>query len=231
MYRFGVYIIVTTKEMHKTSRGELTMKNTKKNARITKILGTALAAAMMITMTVPIAASAKDAAPSYNTAAVEEYEPSSVSSYSPYYEERVQQYNDLLNTTKRVYIENLGGYHAKDVKLYGRKIIKVDKNANFILGDWELLYTKASFHGSDIVSYPSFEINGAYVAFAFSFDVTWGTDYPFSRVFWDDIYNTSWKYIDISMRGTCRMVEVEIKLGKETVAHEENCSSHKEWTP
>ena len=84
---------------------------------------------------------------------------------------------------------NHGLYHAKNVKLYGKKIIGVTKIGSFVLGEWEQLNTQTSFNGAHLDGCCC-EINGTYIAFAFSFDVTWGTDFPFSGVFWNNINDT-----------------------------------------
>ena len=74
---------------------------------------------------------------------------------------------------------------------------------------------------------------GDYVSFAFSFDITWGTDFPYSGVFWnnDNIYNTDWDDIDIFLNGICRAASVKITVGDEVAVFEKNCSAHKEWRP
>ena len=67
--------------------------------------------------------------------------------------------------------------------------------------------------------------------FAYSFDVTWGTDHPYSGVFWTDDDNTDWDSIYIITFGTCRMVDIDIYMGDERVVHEDDCDAHSEWTP
>ena len=207
------------------------MKNVKKNHKFTKLLGTLMAAAMILTMTAPIGVSAKESATAYDCNMTVEESSYPETSYSTNYYERAQKFYELQNTTKTVYIRHEGGYHAKDVKLYGRKIVKVEKDGSFVLGEWEELYTNTGIHGGGFTPMFYFDINAAYVSFAFSYDITWGTDYPYSGVFWDDIYNTDWEGIHIHLSGTCRMADIKIIIDDETVVDETNCSAHKEWRP
>ena len=137
----------------------------------------------------------------------------------------------MRNTNKKVSIENWGFFHAKNVKLYGRKAIGVDENGNYILGKWEQLNKKTSIHGSVI---NNFEITGDYFSFAFSYDITWGTDFPFSRVFLDENckdFATEWDGLQIQMWGAVRTACLDINLGDHAYLSETNCSSHSEWKP
>ena len=145
------------------------------------------------------------------------------------YEERYEQFCKLKNTTKTVSMDNGGGFYATDIKFYGRKIIDVDPNGNFILGPWEQLNIQTSVHG--MVGKFSFDINGAYVAFAFSYDIAWGTNFPYSGVFWENIYYTDWKEIKIRLTGICRCAFTAIYLDDMRVFFEENSPSHEEWKP
>ena len=149
---------------------------------------------------------------------------------SPLYKQRYEQYCNLRNTSKSVYICNGGEYHATNVKLYGRKIIRVEQDGSFTLGAWELLNPITSFNGF-LINDVRFDISGTYVAFAFSFDITWGTDFPFSDIFWDDIYNTDWDFINIEMDGMCRTANIRIDVGFYGRIHVQNLQAHKEWTP
>ena len=145
------------------------------------------------------------------------------------YEERYEQFCKLKNTTKTVSMDYGGGFYATDIKFYGRKIIDVDPNGNFILGPWEQLNIQTSVHG--MVGKFSFDINGAYVAFAFSYDIAWGTNFPYSGVFWENIYYTDWKEINIRLTGICRCAFTAIYLDDMRVFFEENSPSHEEWKP
>ena len=145
-------------------------------------------------------------------------------------ERRMNQYLALSGIKKKIHFLNDGYYHATNMKLYGRKILAVGYNGDFVLDDWEQLNTTTTLNGGG-ADQLTLEISGKYVAFAFSYDITWGTDYPYSGVFWNDIYNTNWHYIDINLGGTVRMADIEIKVGEKTVVNETNCSRHNEWKP
>lgn len=115
----------------------------------------------------------------------------------------------------------------KEVKLYGRKIIGVSEDAEWILGPWELLY-----HDTYIPATTLFNkyYSGTYAAFAWSADVMWGTDWPYSGVFWNNP-DTAVDRIEICMSGDVRAVDCKITVNGKTVVDEEDCDSHKEWKP
>ncbi|MBP5222479.1 MAG: hypothetical protein J6Z35_04875 [Lachnospiraceae bacterium] len=150
--------------------------------------------------------------------------------HSQLYYQRLARLNELLDTDKTIKISNKGVYHAKNVCLYGRRIKSVSESGEFILGGWEAIDSDHSIGGIGIGT-TTYTVSGAFVTFAFSFDVAGGTDFPYSGIFWNDIYNNSWEDIDITLGGTCRMADITITVGGKTVVNEENCSSHDEWTP
>ena len=139
---------------------------------------------------------------------------------------RERQLERLYNKTITVKISNYGLYAAKNIKLYGRKAVGVDQDGNFILGKWEEMKTVSSLVGGT-----GFTASGEYVAFAFSYDVVWGTNFPFSGVFWNKVHWDGWNEIDIRLTGTCRMAGTKIYVGDELAVDESNCSAHKEWKP
>jgi hypothetical protein len=73
--------------------------------------------------------------------------------------------------------------------------------------------------------------DGTFVNFAFSFDITWGTDFPYSSVFWTDTHNTDWETIDVELRGLCRNASIQIHVGNTRAVDKRNCDSHSEWKP
>ena len=128
-------------------------------------------------------------------------------------------------------IDSCGFYHAKNVKLYGRKCLGIDDNGNWILGSWELLNLEESFHGG---TETSFDIPGVYVSFAFSFDITWGTDFPYSGVFLDEnsrFFAKDWHELNIEIGGAVRTASIEIDVDNNVLFEDYNCSSHSEWKP
>ena len=149
---------------------------------------------------------------------------------SEYYYKRQNEYTRLCQTRKMVTITNNGAYHAKDICLYGRRILGVYPDGEYLLDEWEVIGKGKCLHGLGTQS-TTYDIEGTYAVLAFSFDITAGTDYPYSGVFWNNEDDTSWEKIDINLDGSCRMADINIKVGNKTVVDEENCSSHKEWTP
>jgi len=201
-----------------------------KNTKITRKIAAALAAVMAAATMASIGASA--ATPdTVNSAAV-----NSVSCSFTYRKElremREAQLARLRNTKKTATIRNAAFFHAKNVKFYGRKAVGVDEDGNFILGDWVQINKQTTVQGGSIESL-DITFSGDYVSFAFSFDITWGTDFPYSGVFWDkdNIYNTDWEDMDIFLNGICRAASVKITVGDEVAVFEKNCSAHKEWRP
>ena len=188
----------------------------------------ALAGIMMMSMAAPLTASAQSISTANETATTN----SSMDEAArvALCERRMSQYLSLSRIKKKIYFINDGYYHTTNMKLYGRKILAVGYNGNFILDDWEQLNTTTTLNGGG-ADQLTLEVSGKYVAFAFSYDITWGTDYPYSGVFWNDIYNTNWQYININLGGTVRMADIEIKVGNKTVVSETNCSAHREWKP
>ena len=134
----------------------------------------------------------------------------------------------LLESWETVTISNDGMYHAKSVKLYGRRILSVNDKAEYVLGGWEQLNPNTSMHG---LASDTFNIGADYAQFAFSFDITWGTDFPFSGIFWDKTYTTNWNELDITMNGTCRSANLYIAIGGKRYKSVQDCYSHKEWRP
>ncbi|MBQ9208397.1 MAG: hypothetical protein IJ149_02295 [Oscillospiraceae bacterium] len=45
----------------------------------------------------------------------------------------------LYNRKKKFTVKNEGWFYTKNMKIYGRRIIGVDCDGNYMLSDWELL--------------------------------------------------------------------------------------------
>ena len=118
-------------------------------------------------------------------------------------------------------------FHAKSCKLYGRKLIDVEDNGDYVLGEWKLLKENDLHAGVEW----EFSIDGTYVQYAFSCDVTWGTDFPYSGIFWNDIERSWADDIHITLNGFVRNVDVRIEVGESVPVNEKNCYAHKEWKP
>ncbi|MBQ5316410.1 MAG: hypothetical protein J6I96_02545 [Oscillospiraceae bacterium] len=155
--------------------------------------------------------------------------------------DKLKAQNDRLRRMRNdviyVRIREPSWYHLKSTKLYGRKVLDVDNNGDFIIGDWELITSKAD---SKV-----FTISGDYVCFAYSGDITWGTDFPFSRVFWNEPHRDVEEVV-ITWGGGCRNASISINVkynqawgtwagfnnsGLNEYISENNCSAHSEWKP
>ena len=148
------------------------------------------------------------------------------------YWKRFAYYDKVKGTKKKVSIENWGAFTAKNVKLYGRKCLGIDEyTGDWILGKWEQLNETTSYIAGRGIH---LDIDGEYMCFAFSYDIVWGTDFPFSRVFLDEnckYFATEWDELQIQMWGAVRTACLDINLGDRAYLSETNCSSHSEWKP
>ena len=201
------------------------MKNTNK---VKKTLTGIIAGVMMMTTASAIAASADNT----DTNDISSISVSRRVEMSPLAkrlrEQKINEHERIAGIEKTVTIRNNGFYHAKNIKFYGRRIIGVDDNAEYIYGNWEQINETESLHAGGAVAC---KIEGHYAEYAFSYDITWGTDFPYSGVFWSDLNDTNGSDISISFGGTCRMAEINIYVGDKTVVSESNCSAHSEWKP
>ena len=120
-----------------------------------------------------------------------------------------------------------GGYVIKTYKLYGRAISDVNPDGSYVLGPWEMLKS-----GSDVAGVQDimFKIPGHYKAFAFSFDITWGTDWPYSGVVWNNL-DRQIKDLRIDCYGLVRSAVFDVRIDGDRIIHKEECDSHKEWKP
>lgn len=208
----------------------------KKGNRKVKLLTAALAGAMVMTTAASVTASAQTssdytptASASVNNSKAQKMQ--EIENMKALRNKKLDELRVLCRMQKNVSIMNIGGYHAKNVKLYGRKIVTANGNGQFVLGDWELIdKCDQSLSGIGLGGC-KFTISGDYAAFAFSFDITGGTDFPFSGVFWNDTQNYGWTNLDINLSGTCRMADIDITVSNEKVVSERNCSAHSEWKP
>lgn len=202
------------------------MKKTSKKAK--RALTAALAGVMMMSTAAAISASADDSVLDYDSQYFETIDEDAIAAAK--YNARKDQYWSLCGTRKSINITNNGLYHAKKIKLYGRRALGVDKDGNFILGGWEQIIDNVSVHGESSLD-NEITFDGTFVNFAFSFDITWGTDFPYSDVFWTDTHNTDWSTIDVELRGFCRNASIQIHVGNTRAVDKRNCDSHSEWKP
>ena len=217
------------------------MRKTKMMNRLVAVLAAVMAAASMAS----ISASAISTIPPDDWRDMDEYEEiydieTGIDGDKEYWRQKQlrEKYGSQLdylesrqNTKKKVTIYNYGLYHAKNVKLYGRKCLGVDDYGDWILGNWELICSEDSLHGCTGYGY---NITGDYFSFAFSFDITWGTDFPYSGVFLDQsspCFASDWNELNIEIGGTVRTASVVMNLDDQGLFADYNCSSHSEWKP
>lgn len=179
-----------------------TSQNKKKHEKHTKVLALVLAAVLMCTTM------------------------SSALAVGKSYEELLEEYEMLKSSLMTIDLHLAGMYEVKSSKLYGRKIIGIGGDGTFALGPWELLHS-LEMKGGDIYT---FYVPETYMAFAYSVDIFWGTDFPYSGVFWTNTEEPV-TCMEIRTEGTIRSVDIDIKVNRRTVVHETDCSSHREWKP
>lgn len=117
-----------------------------------------------------------------------------------------------------VKIDSANSYVVKHQRLFGRPIVGVDSDGNHQLGNWELIYDGTS-GDSD------FTMSGKYAEFGYEFDIVWGTDWPYSDVFWHQPDGVA-EDIFIEFGGTARNAWIQIRVNGSTVVHDSNCDSH-----
>lgn len=114
--------------------------------------------------------------------------------------------------------DTASAYVTKHQMLWGRRILDIAENGAFELGEWERLMDEGNGN-------KELDISGRYAEFGFEFDVTWGTDWPYSGVFWTADKGAV-KDIFIDMGGTCRNAKIEIKVNGDRVFYDGDCDSH-----
>ena len=142
------------------------------------------------------------------------------------YEEQLQKFEEMKNRKIAVTIDVDGLYALKSSKFYAREIKGVNPDGSFILGGWECLYSDTNVP----MSVTTLSINGTYAVFGYSCDILWGTNFPYSDVFWSDV-NTPVKTIKIMPHGTVRDACMSIYVNNEQVFYDFDCDSHSEWRP
>ena len=90
-------------------------------------------------------------------------------------------------------------------------------------GNWVCLK-----NGKDLRLAEYFYVSSKYVEFGFEFDITWGTDWPYSNVFWTAAQTEQEApvKIEIYVGGVVRMAWIEIKVNDERVLYDWNCDPH-----
>ena len=124
-------------------------------------------------------------------------------------------------------IEQRGAFVENRSILYGRRVTGVAQDGNFVLGPWEVIFDD---HDIGIGDDGERVISGDYVCFAYSVDIGWGTDWPYSGIFWNNQF-TPVHEIEICVTGLPRAVVVMIDVNGTTIVNDWNCDAHSEWKP
>lgn len=109
-------------------------------------------------------------------------------------------------------------YSTKHQKFWAKPVTGIDSNGKLKLGDWECL-RDASNGNQD------FWIGSKYAEFGFEFDITAGTDWPYSGTFWP-VGKGAASDIFIEWGGGCRTAWIDITVDGKKVFHDGNCDSH-----
>ena len=140
-----------------------------------------------------------------------------------FYADQWVKWQDMMESYITYQYDNMGIYSVKKTKLYAREIIGLYEDGSYIIGPWKIVYTNT---GED----EKVKIPGDCVMFAFSYDITWGTDFPYSGIFWnkpDERVNR----IQICTWGEVRTPGINILVNKEKIYSAYNLPAHKEWQP
>lgn len=143
------------------------------------------------------------------------------------YEEAMTRYKEMQQNTIHVRLNFHAGYTTKASKFYARKVTGVNEDGSFILGWWELVHDADSVFG--YTDY-QFDLPQTYVQFGYSFDIVWGTDWPYSKCFWNKT-NTPVDDIFISIWGFVRSAGLTIRVNDKEIYSEFNLPAGKEWKP
>lgn len=135
--------------------------------------------------------------------------------YVKTYTEKRDRVSYDIDTTKNYIVRSQG--------LYGRKVTGINSDGSFKLSGWECIKHAGNSDFSGTCS-------GRYVEFGYEFDITGGTDWPYSDVFWTTA-NGAASSIDIETGGGCRTAKIWIKVNGNQVFKDSNCSKHSSKFP
>ena len=153
---------------------------------------------------------------SYTTNFIDDGTQAIVSRSAEYVKTTVEKRGNIIVKT-----DSANAYATKHQKFHGRPVIGVNEDGSFKLGPWEKLMDEEGGN-------KSLTVKGKYAEFGFSFDIVWGTDWPYSDVFWTADMGAA-KDIYIEWGGTVRNAWITIKVNGKEVVNNTNCSSHDEY--
>ena len=143
------------------------------------------------------------------------------------YEEALAYYEKLQSSQVNIEFSQRALYTANESILYARKIVGVNPDGTFQIGPWECIS-----HRSNVCYCEDKNITlpATYVSFAYSYDIMWGTDWPFSAMFWNSTKEPA-RNISILISGGVRTPDVLIYVNDRQIYHNDNCSAHNQWIP
>lgn len=131
--------------------------------------------------------------------------------------------NVVTETRKQIKItfDPATAYNTKQYTFYAKPITGVNNDGSYKLGNWECLVDDDSKKNKTIY------VSGKYAEFAFAFDISSGTDWPYNDIFWKaDMAAPENMYIEWG--GGVRSAWIEITVDGNRVVDESNCSSSSE---
>ena len=143
------------------------------------------------------------------------------------YEEAVNHFEELKTRQINIEFSHRGLYVANESMLYARKIIGVNEDGTYQLSPWECISHRynVSYCEDKQITLPA-----TYIIFGYSFDIAWGTDWPYSKEFWNNA-NTVAEDIKILITGGTRTPDVVITVNGKNVYKNDNCPAHEQWIP
>jgi len=122
------------------------------------------------------------------------------------------------STAIHVITDSANAYVTKHQKFWAKPVTGIDSSGKLQLGNWECL--RDAGNGNQ-----DFWIGSKYAEFGFEFDITAGTDWPYSDKFWS-MENGAVSDILIEWGGGCRTAWIDITVDGKKVFHDGNCDSH-----
>ena len=104
---------------------------------------------------------------------------------------------------------------------YARAIKGMDSQGNYLLGDWECIL-------NDTSGAKKFILNGKYAELGFEFNIVYGTDWPYSDVFWH-LQDGVAEDILIEYGGTAKAAWIKIYVNGSIVVYDSYCESHERY--
>ena len=150
---------------------------------------------------------------SYSTNFIDDASKAVISRSTEYVKTTVAKRNAI-----HVITDSANAYVTKHQKFWAKPVTGIDSSGKLQLGNWECL--RDAGNGNQ-----DFWIGSKYAEFGFEFDITAGTDWPYSDKFWS-MENGAVSDILIEWGGGCRTAWIDIIVDGKKVFHDGNCDSH-----